>query len=265
MTSPSAGTGGGRYDRLGDALTGPDGTADPVVYIDRGAVFADPLAEGPAADAAFSLPLPPPDRATLVPQLSDQARRATDAKLAAQNAAADNATRQARQTALEGAQRQSDRRLAQRGVQRETHSVTTAAGPGAASPYAARQAAAAKAVVAPAVAAPLRRPAGRPGAMQGTPSQVAAAGRMDQPAGTQELLDRLRNTSGAERTLVMRELITRTRAGRSASRAAARQGRSGKKSASGWGCALIFVALGLIGSGAGQHLVQNIVDLFNGR
>ncbi|MDQ2847469.1 MAG: hypothetical protein M3Y77_14225, partial [Actinomycetota bacterium] len=146
MTSPSAGKGRGRYDRLGDALTGPDGTADPVVYIDRGVVFADPLAEGPAADAAFSLPVsplqPPPDPATLVPQRSDQARRAADAKLAAQNAAADNATRQARQTALEGAQRQSDRRLAQRGVQRETHSVTTAAGPGAASPYAARQAAA---------------------------------------------------------------------------------------------------------------------------
>ncbi|MDQ6657439.1 MAG: hypothetical protein M3Z00_04295 [Actinomycetota bacterium] len=263
MTSPSAGTGGGRYDRPGDALTGTDGTADPIVYIDRGVVFADPLAEGPAADAAFSLP--PPNPATLIPQLSDPARRAAEAKLAAQKDAADYATRQARQTALEGAQRQSDRRLAQRGVQRETHSVTTAAGPGAASPYAARQAAAAKAVVAPSVAAPLRRGAGRPAAMPGTPSQVAAAGRMDQPAGTQELLDRLRNTSGAERTLVMRELIARTRAGRSARRAAARQGRSGRKSATGWGCAFIFVAFGLVGSGAGQHLIQNIVDLFNGR
>ncbi|MGI8418395.1 MAG: hypothetical protein ACR2P2_19795, partial [Nakamurella sp.] len=208
---------------------------------------------------------PPPDPATLVPQLSDQARRTADAQLAAQNAAADYATRQARQTALEGAQRQSDRRLAQRGVQRGTHSVTTAAGPGAASPYAARQAAAAKAVVAPSVAAPLRRGASRPGAMQGTPSRVAAAGRMDQPASTQQLLDRLRNTSGADRKQVMRELITQTRASRSAGRAAAKQGRPARKSASGWGCALFFVALGLIGTGAGQHLIQNIVDLFNGR
>lgn len=267
MTSPSAGTGGGRYDRLGDALTGSGGTADPVVYLDRAVVFADPLAEGLAADAAFSAPLLPPDVATLLPPLTELARRTADAQLAAQNAARDQATRRARQTALEGAQRQSDRRLAQRGIQRETHSVSTAAGPGSAAPYAARQPTAAKTVVAPAVAVPLRRDATRPAAMQGTPSQVAAARRMDQQAGREALLDRLRNTTGAERKQVMRELMAQTRADRSASRQAARTagGRSPGKSASGVGCALLFVAIGLISTGLGQHIVANIVDLFNGR